>query len=426
MNKLMLVSVFGLILAACCDTNGPQLKTGMLGDTPVIATTADYRLIMARPKASAINAPGAPAASGGKAAPSADADPNYNVCAEPSPDVAKAISNAFSDDAKLSAAGLQALGGTGASAAVENTVAKSRSQSLMELGERLATTQMLRDGLFNLCAAYANGAITREEYALVLSRYGDTMVTLLAIEALGSLQPKATDTGSSKEAAPAAPASLTSDATPASTPKAETPKAKNTHYVLSQGADSARVGAAARSERDTSGATRLEAPLQSTPNTAQNVASLQPIVYTSDTRASLIRTATPIASAAPANTASTTAAVCASTPVASGQTRKVPQNSQKTTKTPARAEPASSASSDMAKTPSDSGAIADAIVKLQQNYLAQSHDAPIIVLCALKMTAADDTTVSNSIATQCDKATGILITKLTNPASGVQGSPSGK
>src|SRR5260370_20643516 len=46
----------------------------------------------------------------------------------------------------------------------------------------MASIQLLRDGLFRACEAFQNGALGRISYALVLSRIGDTIVSMLGSE----------------------------------------------------------------------------------------------------------------------------------------------------------------------------------------------------------------------------------------------------
>ena len=96
--------------------------------------------------------------------------PKRIVCAEPSPDVASAFSEAVqahlkSDDKET---------GFGFSAA----------ESVCQLGERLGTIQLLRDMAYRNCEAYANGAINATSYTILNSRLNKTVVTLLATEAI--------------------------------------------------------------------------------------------------------------------------------------------------------------------------------------------------------------------------------------------------
>ena len=108
-------------------------------------------------------------------------EPEHVTCAEPSPDVATAISQSFG--VGLTAAGKEPKSSIEAELAA--SVASSNAQSVAQLGERLATIQMLRDGLYRACEAYANGAITPTTYTLIVSRIDDLMVTLLSTEIAG-------------------------------------------------------------------------------------------------------------------------------------------------------------------------------------------------------------------------------------------------
>lgn len=105
--------------------------------------------------------------------------PNVIMCSEPSPDVANALSTAIA--ASLTAS---LPGATGAKS-VSADISRSTSESLMQLGSRIATIQLLRDELADLCRSYANGAVTQTTYTLRLSRLDKKMVTLLLSEAAG-------------------------------------------------------------------------------------------------------------------------------------------------------------------------------------------------------------------------------------------------
>ncbi|MFN0190735.1 MAG: hypothetical protein ACKVP5_01985 [Aestuariivirga sp.] len=99
--------------------------------------------------------------------------PKRIVCAEPSPDVAEALSKA------ISASFAGAAQGRGN---VNAEVSASMSTAVVQLGERLATVQLLRDGLYRACEAYSNGAISDATYSLIVSRVDQTMVALLGME----------------------------------------------------------------------------------------------------------------------------------------------------------------------------------------------------------------------------------------------------
>lgn len=97
-------------------------------------------------------------------------DPKIITCTEPSPDVAQAISNSISAALAASLKGGQS---------VDASVSHSTAESIAQLGERIATIQLLRDELSDLCRSYANGAVTATTYTLRLSKLDRKMVTLL-------------------------------------------------------------------------------------------------------------------------------------------------------------------------------------------------------------------------------------------------------
>lgn len=104
--------------------------------------------------------------------------PNRVLCAEPSPDIAKAVSSAI--EASLGAKAEKTGAG---SASVDAAFNRSVTESIAQLGSRLATIQLLRDELADLCRAYANGAVSSITYTLRLSRLDKKMITLLVSEA---------------------------------------------------------------------------------------------------------------------------------------------------------------------------------------------------------------------------------------------------
>lgn len=99
--------------------------------------------------------------------------PERIICAEPSPDVAQGVSKAI--QAAINLAGSKA----GAEASGSASGGYSSAIAIAQLGERLATIQLLRDELSDLCRSYANGAISTTNYTLRLSSLDDKMVTLL-------------------------------------------------------------------------------------------------------------------------------------------------------------------------------------------------------------------------------------------------------
>ena len=154
LKRLAVVTGLGLVLAGC---DSPALWTSIYRTVP-----SDQTILTDAKQRSILNV----AAAGG---PGRNR-PTRIVCAEPSPDVAQAVSGAISAAIKVEIAG---KGGGAAS------FGRSAADAVAQLGERLGTIQLLRDGLYRACEAYANGAITSTTYAMIVSRYDDTMVTLL-------------------------------------------------------------------------------------------------------------------------------------------------------------------------------------------------------------------------------------------------------
>lgn len=100
--------------------------------------------------------------------------PRQVICAEPSPDVAVAMAEAFS---------LGLSGKLGAQESVAGALSRGSTESLAQLGQRTATVQLLRDLLYRACEAYANGALSASSYAVMLSGIDDFATTLFLSEA---------------------------------------------------------------------------------------------------------------------------------------------------------------------------------------------------------------------------------------------------
>lgn len=103
--------------------------------------------------------------------------PKQIICVQPSADVAKAVADAFATTLAVEAKNAQGLDAKG-----QLELSKVRSESLAQLGKRLGTIQLLREGLYRACEAYSNGAITSTTYSLILSRVDDLMITMLLAE----------------------------------------------------------------------------------------------------------------------------------------------------------------------------------------------------------------------------------------------------
>jgi hypothetical protein len=108
--------------------------------------------------------------------------PKKVICAEPSPDtvsaVAQSLTAAFQAAAQVQQPQAQVQGAGTAAAQFGRSV----SEGLIQMTERTQTIQLLRDSLYRACEAYANGALSDTAYAMLLSRYDDTMVTMLTAE----------------------------------------------------------------------------------------------------------------------------------------------------------------------------------------------------------------------------------------------------
>lgn len=115
-----------------------------LGSSQLLVTKADERFVVATPSEFKENGRNRP---------------RQVVCAEPSPDVAKAIGKS------LDLSGSADVAARGAELPVEGALkmaaalSYARAETLAQLTNRLATIQLLRDGLFRACEAYANGAL---------------------------------------------------------------------------------------------------------------------------------------------------------------------------------------------------------------------------------------------------------------------------
>lgn len=117
------------------------------------------------------------------------------ICAEPSPDVAQAMSVALQ-------AGVSVTNGN---TKVDANLALAIASQVAQLGERLAAIQLLRDKMYRACEAYANGATSQGGYISVLARVDKTMATMLAMEmAAGAFGRNLASAGSSASTSPGA------------------------------------------------------------------------------------------------------------------------------------------------------------------------------------------------------------------------------
>ncbi len=151
-----------LFLVSC--NNKMNVKTMDLGENQAIAGMAESRLVVST---------GVEYDSNGKRI-----GPARMVCSEPSPDVAKVFQESMTMASKLAA--------SDASKTINGELAfefsKAHAEAIAQLGERMATIQLLRDGLFRACEAFVNGGFNATMYAVMLSRFDDVMVTLMTSE----------------------------------------------------------------------------------------------------------------------------------------------------------------------------------------------------------------------------------------------------
>jgi hypothetical protein len=123
------------------------------------------------------------------------------TCTEPSPDVATTIANSLG-------VGLGLFGKGSASLSAQQV------EGLVQLGERTAAIQLLRDKMYQTCLAFSNGAITGTTYSLIMSRLDDAIITLsLGDNAAGAFGRKLAGAGGEASAkADAAVAGLSAEA----------------------------------------------------------------------------------------------------------------------------------------------------------------------------------------------------------------------
>ena len=397
-----------LFLAACSWNSGTRVFSGQVGTTQYVAATADLRFVFARPKVP-VQGGDAQALVGAPKANEPDADPVYNVCVEPSPDVAKAISDAIKETTGAEVDGLKALGGTGASVTLNQGLSQTQNASLAQLGRRLATTQLMRDGVYRLCEGFANGAISNAEYGFALSRYGDTMVSLLSIEAISGMSDNLTVATTSSTATTPDPASGVSVPGAPSTP----PKAGAIPKVGEGGKDKAQVQTvqiAPVTHGTPVDLVTVDGPLPLTTHSGASHLALLSTPIGGAPKLMRVAAHAPAdaqAASAPAgalnataNDAPVRAAPAQGSPTAGAVDPKHRQSN------PGAATPASASSDANVPAPDKDAKVAEAnaIVTIQENYLRQSIYAPVVVLCVNVLGTdirASDTTQLNKLQSAC-------------------------
>lgn len=155
---------------AACTAPQPYVSSADLGQGQSIVTDAKARVIASFPAENVKNT----------SARSSDRKERI-VCAEPSPDVAQSISEAIRASLELDLSKL-ATADKSNNKTLGLDFSRSATESVAQLGERLAVIQLLRDKMYRVCEAYANGAIGEAAYTLILARHDKTMMSLLSNE----------------------------------------------------------------------------------------------------------------------------------------------------------------------------------------------------------------------------------------------------
>ncbi len=153
-----MVALLGMSLAAC--NPGVVTRNVTIGNIHALATDADLRVVTAQPSPLGLQT-----------------KDRQVICSEPSPDIAKALSTALS---------LAATAKTPSGVDASGNVSRTTAEQVTVLAGRTAAVVALRDGLYKACEAYANGIIGDNAYSLILSRYGDLLVTLMLSESIAT------------------------------------------------------------------------------------------------------------------------------------------------------------------------------------------------------------------------------------------------
>jgi hypothetical protein len=162
-----LLGLLALTVVSCSETS-THSETRFIGSTPALITTADLRLVTERPLPVVDSA-------------GQSIGTHQVICTEPSPDIAKALSTLSTGQGGFNLS--LPIAGAVVNAAASGAASRGTAEQLAQLTERVPPIQALRDGLYRACEAYANQAIGRNAYALILSRYGELLTTLLLAEA---------------------------------------------------------------------------------------------------------------------------------------------------------------------------------------------------------------------------------------------------
>lgn len=175
--RSLVPSVMVLLLTGCgANFNAIHYRHETAAATPTTSVDAKQRFLISNQRVS----------------PTKGASGNIQVlCAEPSPDTLSVLSSAMTGTFGLD----RVLGGSKDISATVSA-ALSRAESGASIGLRTQTIQLLRDGMYRLCEAYASGALDDTAFANLQQRYQAVMLALLSIEQLtGTVSPRAVSLG---------------------------------------------------------------------------------------------------------------------------------------------------------------------------------------------------------------------------------------
>lgn len=185
-STLILLPIFAGAIAGCEHEEQPVASYQQIDkDNGALATNAASRLVMDR-------------------LPPANGAPTRLICSEPSPDIAIALSTALA---------LTGSGKTPSGVTASVGYSESTAEAITALAGRTEAVVALRDGLFKACEAYANGLIQKGAYALILSQYGDLLVTLMLSEAAATAAQKSGAAAPAPDGASPSPSSAQPSAT---------------------------------------------------------------------------------------------------------------------------------------------------------------------------------------------------------------------
>jgi hypothetical protein len=163
--------LIGSLASACTTSNSNPINVGYLTNQPTAyATPPDQpgRQIGGAVYSATLLPAGNYALTTMRERPR-DGDVQRILCQAPSPDWATALAMQ---------AQLQGSGNFFSSSSGSLAVSGSTAETISAMAGRTAGVTALRDGLYNVCQAYANGVIGKDAYALALSTYSYLLVAL--------------------------------------------------------------------------------------------------------------------------------------------------------------------------------------------------------------------------------------------------------